>query len=815
LNARALLPAAVLVVFAAAGIARLNPFCLFEPDSADYLFQARALATLEGYVELDHPARPPQTFRPPGLSLLLVPAALLAPYDVVVAKLVLLGIALGTLVALLLFARRCGGPASAAASLLLVATSPYTLLHATEVLSEIPYVGAVLLVLYLLAVEENRTARPHRFGARDFVLTFALAFAPLLRTIGAALLLAVGLEGLLARSKRRLLLAAAVGAAPLAWWVARGARLGGPTYLGNVLAGLSQEGGLGFLWATSARLGRYVVSLGEVLFPGLGAGRPVYEATMLWPAPKAGLPDAILAASGLLVAALAFAAMWRRRRSEGRAALIYVVSYLGLLGIYPPEHERLVWPLVPLLWIYTAAAWTGPKRGRLRKLLSRPLGGSLLLVAAAGQGWASAGMVHGNLCWSFDGDRFYETRVPPFYFADWQEAGRWLQAKAPAHARVLTRHSDVGFTSRRFQDSLRFEEQGPADWRRAIARIRARYLVVPTTQFGKMFDFAAARGDPVYTFVPVYERRDVAILEVLPNRSGCAQNDRGREARWLEGCRRALDRMPWREDLARRLAELLVEDGRPEEAAELLRARLERGARDEVALRLSLAEALLASNEPEKAREILLRAQRLGGANEWRRSLARVLRKAEEALRARTLPPRERALFLLSLARAQMAAHRWEAAERRLAEAELLGSASAELLFLRAEVFRWTGRFEEASPLYAAAAREGLSRASRPLELLDRERLFRSGFSGEPGEWIRLADLHLEEGSPGRALAILEAARERGFHDRTIALRLADLYLEYGFPEKALPLLEALAREEPALVERARLARSLLEPAGY
>ena len=55
----------LLIAFALAGLARLNHLCLLEPDSADYLFTSRALITLDGYTEIDHPDEPPHTFRPP------------------------------------------------------------------------------------------------------------------------------------------------------------------------------------------------------------------------------------------------------------------------------------------------------------------------------------------------------------------------------------------------------------------------------------------------------------------------------------------------------------------------------------------------------------------------------------------------------------------------------------------------------------------------------------------------------------------------------------------------------------------------------
>ena len=54
----------ILVLFGVLGALRLNPFCLLEPDSPDYLFTSRALVTLQGYTEIDHPQQPPHAFRP-------------------------------------------------------------------------------------------------------------------------------------------------------------------------------------------------------------------------------------------------------------------------------------------------------------------------------------------------------------------------------------------------------------------------------------------------------------------------------------------------------------------------------------------------------------------------------------------------------------------------------------------------------------------------------------------------------------------------------------------------------------------------------
>ena len=45
--------AALLAAFALLCALRLNGFCLLEPDSPEYLFGARSLATFHGYRDID------------------------------------------------------------------------------------------------------------------------------------------------------------------------------------------------------------------------------------------------------------------------------------------------------------------------------------------------------------------------------------------------------------------------------------------------------------------------------------------------------------------------------------------------------------------------------------------------------------------------------------------------------------------------------------------------------------------------------------------------------------------------------------------
>ena len=84
----------LLLAVAVVGIARMNSRHLFNPDSPRYVMMARSLVEFRGYRMIDRPDQPLYTWRPPGVSLLLTPAALIAPFNAVAAKLEILSITL-------------------------------------------------------------------------------------------------------------------------------------------------------------------------------------------------------------------------------------------------------------------------------------------------------------------------------------------------------------------------------------------------------------------------------------------------------------------------------------------------------------------------------------------------------------------------------------------------------------------------------------------------------------------------------------------------------------------------------------------------
>lgn len=735
--------AVLLVSFVLAGAARLNPFCLLEPDIPDYLFTSRALASFEGYREIDFPGEPLHAFRPPGLALLLAPISVVSPYNVVAAKVAVLASAVVALFLLWLLARKVCGPVGALSVAALMAASPFTLLFATEAMSELPFLACMLAILLQLE-------RPSK---RPVLLTMLLAFLPFIRTIGIVWIGAIGLWGLLDRSRRKWSVVALVALAPTILWSWRNSLAGGPTYIASITSDFS-----GTLSKAASQSWYYLKECFSLLLPGIDKGRALYERVLVEPAPDLGGLFGLSPIVSLAAAALFLLGLHATRQRQGGLIALQTVLLFAALAIYPPRHERLIWPLIPLLWIYIVAGLQSLARWRPRNV-ALLLGAALLLW----QGAAGTRMVATNLQWIGAGERFYHENVPPMYFCDWQGAGRWIDENAPPNARLLTRHSDVGFTARRYQDSLRFEELSPIAWRGRISQFGARYLVVPTTLFGRLFPGHLLGNDPVYRYTKVYEGGDVAVLEIIPNRDGIVGRTPFPLRQELAGCRDALGRHPHRLDLIRRMADLLVIAGRAGQAEGVLRQAMERGV-DSFELHYSLGAVLEEQERHREAREAYEHARSMAGSELLEKRIAGGIERTRRAERSRPGPGE-----LLASARWKMSILEYGEAMEITEKALAMAPEYPELLALRAQLLRLAGR------------------GARAVERQP---------SGER-EYVKLAVQSAREGLPGRALALLEEAMTIYPASVEVRRRLADLYLFYAMAGESEKMYRAVLGAAP------------------
>jgi hypothetical protein len=87
---RSLVLGAIAASFAVIAIPRLDSFLLLEPDSSDYVIMAHSLARSGEYRAPYDPSGVTYIWRPPGLSVLLLPAALARPGSIAACKVIVL-----------------------------------------------------------------------------------------------------------------------------------------------------------------------------------------------------------------------------------------------------------------------------------------------------------------------------------------------------------------------------------------------------------------------------------------------------------------------------------------------------------------------------------------------------------------------------------------------------------------------------------------------------------------------------------------------------------------------------------------------------
>jgi len=803
----------LLLGFTVAGAMRLNDCDLFNPDSPRYLIYGQSLADTGQYRAIDTPGAPLYTWRPPGLPILLVPVLKVFPYDVVAAKWVVLVTSILLLALVHAIASSTCGGWSGPLMVAVVGTSPLFLSMGTEVLTEVPYALGTISVLYWIGCwDRSRTSLRPWFYL--FALA-ALAFTPVIRTVGVSLVVAVGLWSLPVRRRWRFLPAVAAAVAVLGWLAWRSRLSPGNNYAGSLWQSIREQGLPAVVSDALGTLAFYAGALPGIVLPGLTSEQPFYAPMVIGTLPSlAGWETVARWLTGLVIL-LGLCGLWHRRSQGGLAALLYLPLYVACLAIWPWRHERFVWPLVPLLWAFVPAgcAWMG---GLLPDRLSRGLRPVLILgiVAVCGwQSWSDARLISTNQRFLADRDHFYHEEAPGFYFSDWRKAGVWIRENTLPHARLLSWQAAVGGTAHRCLRRVQFEAQTPERVRQQIASFPARYLVITTAQFGTGFVWPQAFADPACRLTIVYHDRDVAVLEVSPNRTG--QISRTGYADWVNTQRIALEavlaRDPNRPDLVARLADLLREQGQNIQAIKLLEDLVQQGV---VTVRVcsSLGWAYFAEKHDERAAHYLDLARGLPNAEPVAASLADGARRARERLQKTTSEtPLEAIDRSLRRIQSQIASLDFSSALLEVERIELQAPNHPELTYLHGYLHHLFGEFEQAEADYVRAESLGSTDARAKLQLLRLDRALRqsagSAISIEgitepvepdaPAAHVHLARLLDEQGWSGRSVAVLETARQR-FGDRPEILSpLAELYLRFARPEEAAPLFRRALEDWP------------------
>jgi tetratricopeptide (TPR) repeat protein len=798
---------AILACFFVLAAPRVDRFLLLEPDSADYAIMSLSLVRTGEYRAPCDPSGLRHVWRPPALSAILIPAALARPGSVAACKATVLLLSLAGIALVYRMARDAENAKSACLVAVLYASNPATLLWSTEVVSEPPYVLCSLIVLHMLG-------SPTRASVATAVIAgLILGLLPLVRTVGLSLTLAAAIWLAISGRKRLLIVLLPLAAGPYAAWLALRPTDGQESYLSALLGGLrgSGLGETGARWVTTALLN--IGHLLTVLVPGGFPGIPFSSMVTTYPSTLAvgAQPLALLLACCLLV--LCALGLWARGREAGGLAAVYLTIYLFGLSFWPSRNERFLWPILAPLLIFLP---TG-----LRALLLRSSRRSGRAFRSAGRAWfavtalligwqflVSLGMAATSLMWHSNPDAPRNASLPG-YFADCECAGQWLREHSLPFDRTLTARSALFLSSGRYQKSMLL---GPSELAGKIRALPARYIAVADGPFGFQFNPYFRFGDWVYQFVECYNNRGVAIVEVIPNRTGTIERTRPDTQGSIRAVTARILQEPWRFDLRAARASLLDISGQSEAATNEW-DRLAASGRADLEALLGLCSAAMRARRFERALSLAKAAAAQPGS-EFTEQVQILCHLAEQGLRGEYSPEDEIAN--------EISQCMWLAMQRRFDEAEagldrLVEShpTSGTALLGRGQFYQRTSRPHAARADFERAAALGERRAELKLELMARDEavcagtLSRFSISGKsavvdpsaPADHLRLADALIKDGIPGRALEVLERALTRFGEQSELLVPLASLYCDFAFPQKAEPLYRAALKKDPRNVD--------------
>lgn len=531
----------ICLAFLLAGIFRFNDLSFYTPDSNRYLIWGNSLAHGKGFIDETLPDPDPYVVHAPLYPLLIAPVEMVAPYSVVGVKAwtLLWGVAAVLLAYLWLY--HLMGKKSAIIGSLLFAANPFFWLYSTEVLSDAPFVAALMAVLYL--VERMRVPQECT-RSRMVLLGTAALFATMVREVGATVAIAAIVYLVLIRRPKAATIILLIGAVLIRLWYLRNNVYASTAaeYAGGNIALIFRKimtGPQGSilnefalrLWLTFQS---YSSQVGQFLWYPMFAGH--FGSLFFNPTGFDTAVESLLGSLGILleigtIAGLVIGGIIDLRSgSTARLRTIFLVVYGGAILLYPINDLRFLVPLIPffILYILRFVKWITEKIVALAFIRESRIAFALTFVLLIPNLVSMYEMVHANLLYASHPESFYssiddKTMYTSLYARPWSALGEWVEKHLDSNAVIVSPYKqlatvvgsrkvlilDKGITLPQFEENIR-------DYRVA-------FIVAPR-RWGSIKVFESQMMESRrYRFQPVFSIGDLHLFHIS---SGfCATNN--------------------------------------------------------------------------------------------------------------------------------------------------------------------------------------------------------------------------------------------------------------------------------------------------
>ncbi|WP_298866589.1 hypothetical protein [uncultured Gimesia sp.] len=641
----------ILLLFTAMTAARLNKLYSFVPDSADYVLMARGLVNNLNYRQIDFPGEPYFTVRPPGLSMLLTPAAIISPYNAIFAKLTVMLTAIMMLVLQYVLMRRLEHDENDLQPdrkssiawpilfvILLIATNPHIVFFSTIIMSEIPFMAFSLAIIYLISLDEERISKRNLI-----LLTGLLMFLPLIRNVGIALILAIGIWSITKRKRWPYLISVFCSSATIILWMLRNHFLKSDFSTSSTITVIKSNGVGGTLLSMLNRSLNYFESVCQSIIPDTPGVIPTYERYLLDGNHVLPGPQLIYYSISIFVIAISVYGMLKCWERGGALSLLYISITFGILSLWPWIQPRYILPLIPIILAFLPIGFIslGKRLASKRRRTANIFAGIIILSGISlvySQVKTDYSMIYANQQFISKDEEFYQTHFPSSHFSNFVEAGHWIKQHTSKNARILTSRPEVATTANRFQKQIYFEKTNPEKLHELIQSFKAKYLVSYDQIAGAVFPSHLLDNDLIYRLTPVYQKLGVIVIEIQPNYEGTIRHQYWQENESMDLARQKYEKFPHRLSSQIGYLKQLLAAEKYVESIEFVLARPEVS---DVTLVTYLGWAYIGNRQYQEALEEFSRATRLPGQASFSQLIRRGGRLSQKKLANKNTPDQE------------------------------------------------------------------------------------------------------------------------------------------------------------------------------
>ncbi|MCX7984889.1 MAG: hypothetical protein N3A63_08320 [Bacteroidetes bacterium] len=465
------------------GFIRLNDLTLYQ-DSVLNVLWGTALAQGKGFIDETQPIPSPTIVETPLYPIILTPSFMIFPHSLITAKILTLFFGCCAIVSLYLLLTNFVSESLAFASTTLFALSPLTLLFATEAIPELLFISVFLLVFYV----SIPYFRGSLIGRKKLLFFVLVSLLPLLHWYGYALSIALTIV-LFSENKKYdsgtvLLLTIFLVGLLILRNTSMGTSAALPIF--SYLIHQYTPPDAPFiveLWQRILHNGvKYLFQCAGVVFFTVPTN--VLLAPLSFTQLLLSIIDTISVYSPFIFVPLIFIGLTEEwKSSSGKVRVLFFIISLGIVVTTPRYDFRIIFPLVPLILLFSIRGFSHLINAGKVSLFYRYFGFTVFVTILLPNVFTTIEMLRSNITYLRSADRVRVARTSyesfAYYSKPWERIGKWFSANVPQGTVVVAPSKEVSLYAPHIKLLVLTKTVPVPIFESSIRMHQAEFLVVP------------------------------------------------------------------------------------------------------------------------------------------------------------------------------------------------------------------------------------------------------------------------------------------------------------------------------------------------